>query len=93
MEKDQLNNLLRILKLTGGKFVIVEQGEPVAVLMSYKEFEDLTVPKIASELMEQLSRIEDINKQITSAQMVDLREEVIDKDNSEEIRIEPIDPI
>ena len=68
-----MDNLLRLIKLIGGKFIITDEaGQPKAVLMSYKEFEDLVVPGIEKHLTDRfsdLARAEEINKVITSSQM------------------------
>ncbi len=88
MQESDFQNLLRLVKLLGGKFVIVEDGKPRAVLMNYEEFADLAAPKVASRLVDQIERI---NEQITTAQLQDLREEVIvDLPQADEIRIEPL---
>ena len=98
MEADKLADILRILKLIGGKFIIVEEGEPKVVLMDYQEFQDLAVPSIAGKLAERISEIEDVNKQITKAQLKDIREEVVLPEEAmlaentvDEIRVEPLD--
>lgn len=86
------NNLLRIAKLIGGKYVIVEDGKPTAVLMGYQDFEDLALPSAAGRIAKQIADIEQINSQITKAQLTDLREEVIaDLPFNEGITIEPLD--
>jgi hypothetical protein len=89
MDKETLENLLRLVKLIGGKFIIVEGGKPRAVLMSYEEFQDLVIPGIAKNLAEKLADVEKINEAVTRAQLLDLREEVI-VESPEEIRIEPL---
>lgn len=91
MKEDEFKNLLRLLKLIGGKFIIVEDGKPEVVLMSYEEFQDLAVPVYAGKLAERITQAETINEQITTAQLLDLREEVI-AELPEEIRIEPLKP-
>lgn len=108
MDQKYIENLYHMLKLTGGKYVIVEDGEPKAVLMDYKEFEDLMLPTASDKLIDQLSKIEMINKQISRAQMDDLRDEVVvsddefslntqnsDESDSEddELVLEPLDQI
>lgn len=103
MKRADLNNLLRILKLVGGKFVIVEDGVPQAVLMDYKDFEELTAPGIARELVNRFSAIDNVNMQVTKAQLQDLRDEVIQPEiddlaenfetsTDDEITVEPISP-
>jgi len=102
MPKDEFKNLLRILRLVGGKFIIIEDGRPSAVLMDYKEFEDLVAPGIIDGLVGKMGDIELVNRQITKAQLQDLREEVLQPDfgseaaDSEEadpeITIEPLEP-
>ncbi len=89
MEQVHLENLFRLLKLVGGKFIIVEDNEPRAVLMSYDEFQEMALPGAVKKVAETASRVEEVNKQITTAQLLDLREEVI-VDTPEEIRIEPL---
>lgn len=86
MAQIDFENLFRLLKLIGGKFVIVEDGRPTAVLMDYQEFENLAAPVYEQKLV---SKAEEINKEITQAQLQDLREEVM-VDLPEEIRIEPL---
>ena len=88
--EEQFKNLLRILKLTGGKYIIVEDGVPKAVLMDYKDFEDLMVEKVAGDLVRDLSEIEEINKQITRAQLSELKDGVAADDRPETIRVEPL---
>lgn len=94
MNQDQLDNLVRLLKLIGGKFVIVEDGEPKLVLMNYDEFQEMAAPFYAAELSEKLASAELVNKEITRAQAEDLNgdlmEEVIAGDE-DEIRIEPLE--
>ena len=94
-----MDNLLRLLKLIGGKFIITdEQGSPRAVLMSYDEFSDLAAPGIEKSLMEKFAQAEKVNAEITKAQLQDLREEVVSPEpnfnleeaGSEEITIEPL---
>ena len=91
MNHDQLKNLLRIQKFVGGKFIIVEDGEPKAVLMDYHEFEDLVTPRVVDELKNRLNRIDDVNREITQVQLeedgVNEEEEI---DQAPEIRIEPL---
>lgn len=84
-----MNNLISLLKLVGGKFIIVEDGVPKAVLMDYDEFQRLAAPRATEKIADR------INEVITKAQLLDLREEVmVDdiplKDESGEIRIEPL---
>lgn len=92
MHKSYFEDLFRLLKLIGGKFIIVEDGKPRAVLMDFKEFEELAVPQVAGELVGRIKEIEEVNRQITTAQLLDLREEVIaeELDTEEKIRIEPL---
>ena len=90
MEEKQFTNLLRILKLIGGKFIIVEDGRPRVVLMDYEEFQELAVPYYAGEIAERAARAEEVNQQITKAQLEDLREEVIVETIEPEIRVEPL---
>lgn len=89
MDNHQLNDIFRLLKLIGGKFIIVEDGKPIAVLMDYQEFQDLAVPVYARKIADQ---VEELNRKITNAQLQDLREEVIQDDarEIEEIEIEPL---
>ncbi|MDP3741613.1 MAG: hypothetical protein Q8R08_04820 [bacterium] len=98
MDTENLENLLRLIKLIGGKFIIVEDGKPSAVIMDYHEFEDLASPVYEGKL---LDRIEKVNEELTDAQLRDLREEVIapwpasladeEAENLDpEIRIEPL---
>ena len=89
MDESKLNNLFRLLKLIGGKFIIVEDGKPRVVLMSYEEFSELALPGAARKVAEAASRIEEVNRQITTAQLLDLREEVIAPE-PEDITIEPL---
>lgn len=92
------DNILRILKLIGGKFIFFEDGKPTAVLMDYAEFEKLVEPAVIQKLVNKFAHVEAVNKEITKAQLQDLRdemmEEVIAKDVvTQEIRVEPIDPV
>lgn len=94
MSKPDFENLVRLLKLIGGKFIIVEDGKPTAVLMAYEEFENLAAPAYESEL---LDRVERVNQEITRAQIRDLREEVIAEwpvsragEGEPELTIEPL---
>lgn len=91
MNEPDFQNLLRLTKLIGGKFIIVEDGVPRAVLMDYDEFQKLAAPKATEKIAER------INDVITKAQLFDLREEVMVEDAgqllggaAEEIRIEPL---
>lgn len=101
MQAKDFSNLLGLVKLIGGKYIIVEDGKPVAVLMDYKEFDNLVAPTVTAELAKRASRLgrleEDINQKITQAQISDLREEVISPDFvpevPDEIRIEPLDQL
>lgn len=85
MQEEEFANLFRLLKLIGGRFIIVEDGKPLAVLMEYSEFQELALPKYAAELA---SKIEEANKEITNAQLQDLREEVVVE--LPDIRLEPL---
>lgn len=76
MKKEEFDNLLRLLKLIGGKFIIVEDGQPKAVLLSYEEFQELVVPRLTEKLLEKAEKIEKINQEITQAQLADLLDEV-----------------
>lgn len=83
-----------MLNLVGGKFIIVEDGKPKAVLMSYEEFSDLAVPEVARRLTRVLSEAEEINKEVTKAQLVDWQDETpqsLETAGPEEIKIEPLD--
>ena len=101
MTQEEQNNLIRLVKLVGGKFVIVEDGKPTAVVMSFQEFEDLVTPSVTAGLVERMSNLmdngtEEVNAEVTRAQLQDLREEVIDldfgqKQESDEITIEPLE--
>lgn len=93
MHKTSFDDVLRLLKLTGGKYIFLEDGQPSAVLMTYQEFQDLAIPHYAGKLAEQLAEAEAVNREITSAQLEDLRAEVIAEDEQEknQIRIEPLD--
>jgi len=82
--------------------VIVEDGKPKAVLMDYKEFEELVTPRIVDSLVGKMSEIEGVNKEVRKAQLQDLREEIIQPDMDvisedvvadldEGITIEPLD--
>ena len=83
----ELKNLVNILKF-GGRFIITdENGNPKAVLMSYGEYEELMTEKIAGKIVEDLRVVEEINAEITRAQLADLREEVMREDF---IRVEPL---
>lgn len=83
----ELKNLVNILKF-GGRFIIVDHdGNPKAVLMSYEEFEELMVDKVAGRLAADLKRVEQINAEITRAQLTDLRAEVLREDF---ISVEPL---
>jgi len=87
MNEPYLDNLFRILKLTGGKYIIVEDGVPKAVLMDYDEFQKLAMPQATEKIAER------INEVITRAQLLDLREEVVVPDApeaEENITIEPL---
>lgn len=89
MNREELANLFRLAKLVGGKFIIVEEGKPSVVLMDYKEFSELAVSGIVDKLT---NKIESVNREITTAQLQDLREEVI-ADGLEippDITIEPL---
>lgn len=84
----ELKKLIDTLKLTGGKLIIIdESGDPKVVLMSFQEFEDLAVSKISGELAKKLAKVEVINREITEAQVDDLREQVMAE---ETIRVEPL---
>lgn len=97
----ELKNLVNILKF-GGRFIITdENGNPKAVLMSYNEFEELMVEKVAGKIIEDLKDVENINAEITRAQLTDLREEVMREDfmitpqtvtfaGDPDIRVEPL---
>lgn len=98
MNSEELANLFRLAKLVGGKFIIVEDGKPSMVLLDYREFSELAAPAAASKVSGQIERI---NRQITTAQLQDLREEVIaesfsllpdEAEREGEITIEPLDP-
>ena len=90
MNPGNLDNLFRIMKLTGGKYVIVEDGEVQAVMMPYKEFENLVSPKIEEKLVER------VNKIITQTQLTDEAADMIEEvmvnpfDQTDEITIEPL---
>ena len=82
--------------------MIVENGEPKAVLMDYEEFEKLVTPGIVDNLVRKVPEIERVNKEVRKAQLQDLREEVIQPDMDvisedvvadldEGITIEPLD--
>ncbi len=89
MRHGELKDLLRLLEVLGGKFVIVEEGKPVAVLLSFKEFENLAAAGLTQELALRLKKIEEINDLVTRAQLLDLPEEK-EPQQPEEIRIEPL---
>ncbi len=98
MNKNDFGDLFGILKLVGGKFIIIEDGKPRAVLMDYEEFSELVAPMAAKNLMDRFNRAEDVNREITRAQMQDLEEVRTDSQTAkeeineeiEEIRIEPL---
>lgn len=98
-KKYDLNNLLHMLKLVGGTYVIVEDGNPRAVLMEYGKFEELVTPHAIDKIANQVSEIEKINKQITSAQQDELPDELLFEEiddtrgtNEDDLHVEPIDP-
>ena len=98
MQSAKFENLIRLLKLVGGKFIIVEEGEPKAVLMTYQEFQELAVPYYAGKIASRLMQPEQVNEEITRAQLADLREEIIAEviqprgplGTEPELRIEPL---
>ena len=89
MQQAEFENLIALLKLVGGKFVIVEEGKPRVVLMSYDEFSELASPHVAAKLAEKFQKIEEVNREITKSQLFDLRQEVI-VDDTPEIKVEPL---
>lgn len=90
MDHSHFNRLMQLLRLTGGKYIIVEDGEPRAVLLSYAEYEELALPHYAGQIAQKLSEdIEKVNEAVTKSQLFDLREEVI-VETPPEIRIEPL---
>lgn len=92
MDQADLNNLLRLVKLIGGKFILVEDGQPKVVLMSYEDFQELAIPGAIRKVVESASRLEEeVNKQITTAQLLDLREEVIQ--DLPGVKVEPLAPL
>ena len=87
----ELKKITDILKLVGGKFLIVdENGDPKAVLMAYQDFEDMVSPKIEEKLVER------VNKIITQTQLTDAAADMIEEvmvnplDQTDEITIEPL---
>ena len=100
MQQDELNNLIILLKLIGGKFIIVEDGRPKTVIMSYDEFQELAAPFYAGKLAGRAAGAEIVNKKITSAQIQDLNDSLMEEvvqtqrmDSENDIRIEPIEPL
>lgn len=84
MEQASLNRLMELLKVTGGKFVIVEQGQPMAVLLGFDEFESLAMAQDMDGLA--------VNQEITNAMLDDeLKQQVIlPEESDDDIRIEPL---
>lgn len=87
MRQDSFDELFALLKLVGGKFIIVEEGRPRAVLLSYDEFKELAAPAYEARLVKKLNDAEIANREIMQAQLQDLREEVI----AEGFTVEPLD--
>jgi len=85
---------LGIIKLVGGKFIIVEDGKPSFVIMDYAEFSELASEKAVNYLQNRVAGMEKleetVNKEILHAQVQDLREEVIDPDFEGNCGVEPI---
>jgi len=76
--------------MIGGRFIIIDDsGNPKAVLMDYKEFENLMVEKVAGDLARNLAEVQEINQEITRAQMDDLKIEV-ENEETNRIRVEPL---
>ena len=90
MRGQELENLLRILKLMGGKFILVEDGRPYAVILSYDEFQELAAPWAERQLIRRLREIEEVNRQVLTAQLLEGAAES-EVEHPEEVKIEPLD--
>ena len=90
MQGPELDNLLRLLKLIGGKFILVEDGKPHAVLLSYDEFQKLILPVAEEKVLGKLREIEEVNRQVLTAQLLEGGQDS-EVEHPEEVKIEPLD--
>jgi len=63
-DKDNLNKIIKLIKKTGDKVIILNEGEPVLVMMGFKDYEKMVFGKsgfgdLTNELL-----IDRINKEI-----------------------------
>jgi len=92
-----LNQIAKILKQTGGRFIIVEDGEPAGVLLSIDDYENLMKRKNAELSVARENEIEKVNEKIQAEKDDDISEDNIFDDaeesaDEEEIYFEEVDP-
>jgi len=90
MQGQELENLLRLLRLIGGKFILVEEGKPFAVILSYDEFQNLAAPAAEHKVFSRLEAIENVNREVLTAQLLEGSAES-DVEHPIELKIEPLD--
>lgn len=92
-----LNQIAKILKQTGGRFIIVEDGEPVGALLSIDDYENLMKRKNAELSIVRENEIEKVNEKIQAEKDDNISEDNIFDDaeesaDEEEIYFEEVDP-
>ena len=66
-----LNDLMNLAKADGGKFFVIdENGDPKLVIMGIEDYERILIGKIG----QQVEDIEEINREILKAQMLETPE-------------------
>ena len=76
-----MKQILSLLKQTGGKYVIVENGQPIFVVQSWedfcKQFHQFNVQKISKS--SEVELIDKINKEIASWKETQDRKRILDE--------------
>ena len=64
MNKDNLNKIINLIKKTGDKIIVLNEGEPSLVMMSFKDYENLVFSKSDFKDLTKEELMDRINKEI-----------------------------
>ena len=97
MDKDSLSKIVKIIKKTGDKIVVLSEGEPSLVMMSFKDYEKLVASKsdfkdlTAEELKDRINKEiafygEEQNDKKIENMKIDKETEIVETEETEDVK-------
>lgn len=77
MNQDNLSQILKLLKKTGGKYIIVEDNKPAFIIQTWKDFQKLINREVTVSSEEEI--IDKINKEIALWKETQDKKKVLDE--------------